>query len=311
MTDTLYLSPSKLDSYARCGVAFENRYLLGKRELPGMAALTGRAIDAAVSASLVRKVEDGKLPSEVEVATIAGEEATRELAAAGSDVLLEPDEKEAGLPRTQDKAKDRSVRMAVAYRRLVAPLVRPFRDWREGRNGKPRIQHSWELAFPGDVILRGRSDVEEVDGGVRDTKSKAKRAPDGLAESSLQLTAYGLARYSIDGHDTVPVTLDVLVDRTPAVSKLLKGTDPAGVTWQLLQSVRTKQDFYSYMGRVEQTAKSIRAGVFMPAQPDDWICSARWCSFWGSCPHAARPRHFAVGAPEGLEREDVHGDEEA
>ena len=304
MTDTLRLSPSKLELYARCGVAFENRYLLGKKEPPGVAMLVGRSMDEAVSQSLTKLAETGTLSTPEEVATVAGEAATREFAEVGSDLTLEPVEREAGIKRIRDQAKDRSVRMALAHRKLVAPWIRPEMDW---KTGKPRIQHSWEIEMPNGVVLAGRSDVEEVDHGVRDTKAAKKEKPKAWADTSLQLTAYGLARRAIDGHKVVPVKFDVIVDRNPNLD--VKGTDPAGVTWQLLQSERNDQDFYSYMERIDHVAKSIRAGVFIPARPDDWICSKKFCGYWNQCPHAARPRHFAVAVPEGVEKEDVNGDE--
>lgn len=304
MTDTLRLSPSKMDTYARCGIQFENRYLLGKREPPGVAMLVGRSMDEAVSQSLVKLAETGTLSTMEEVATVAGEAATREFAEVGSELALDSDELKAGLKRVRDRAKDRSVRMALAHRKLVAPWIRPEMDW---KTGKPRIQHSWEIEMPNDVVLAGRSDVEEVDNGVRDTKTSMKPKPEAWADTSLQLTAYGLARRAIDGHKVVPVKFDVIVDRSPNLD--VKGTDPAGVRWQLLQSERTEWDFFSYMARVDHVAKSIRAGVFIPARPDDWICSKKFCGYWSKCPHAARPRQFAVAAPEGIEKEDTYGDD--
>lgn len=309
MTDPIRLSPSKIEMYARCGVQYYNRYLLGKREPPGVAMLVGRSMDVAISESLIRKADGRGLPSVEEVATMAGDAATREFDDAGSDVLLNESEKERGLKLIRDAAKDRSVRMAVAYRKKVAPMVRPEIDW---KTGKPRVQHSWELEMPDGIVLSGRSDVEEVDKGVRDSKSSAKPKPEAWVHTSLQLTAYALSRYSIDGHEEVPVRLDVMVDRPESANKLFPGTDPAGVEWQPLVSNRSVPDFYSYIARVKQTAKSIRAGVFMPAQPDSWLCSKKFCGFYGSCPHAARPRHFAVAeAPRGIEKEDVSDHEEA
>lgn len=289
MTDELRLSPSKLEMLQRCGIQYDFRYNLGIKAPPSIAMLEGRAVDKAVSQILRQKVVEGKLPSDQAVADQAATEMRTEWSDAG-EVFLTASEAARGGKGLLGYAVDRTIRLARKYRTAFAPYSKTMVD---PATGLARVQHKWEVDMGAGITLNGISDEEEVD-AVNDVKTKGKKAPERLAHESPQLTGYATAKYVIDGVLEPKVRLHVLVDRPKLFEGTIAGDDPAGVTAQVLESVRTVPQMEAYIRRAEAAAKVIRAGSFLPARPEDWWCSQKFCGFWNACPYAHKPVSVAV-----------------
>lgn len=310
MTDELRLSPSKLDMLSKCGVQYEYRYVKGLKIPPSVGMLEGRAIDKAASAILRHKLAEGTLPTDEAVADHAGQEMRTEWNDAG-EVLIPAAEALRGGKGRLGYAVDRAIRMARKYRTAVAPYAQTMVD---PKTGIARVQHKWEVDMGSGIVLNGISDDEETD-AVNDLKTKGKPAPDRAAHESPQLTGYAAAKYVIDGIEEPKVRLHVLIDRPKLFEGTVPGDDPAGVKFQRLESVRTLEQMQAYLRRVEQAAKVIRAGAFLPARPEDWWCSAKFCGYFQICPYAHKPVSIAQSCQPNSEyadsaegRSDEHSD---
>lgn len=301
MTERIRISPSKIDMVSKCGVQAEF-YLAGHRSPPGFAMLVGRAVDSAISEGIRRKALGHGLPTVEETKDLAAAALDHEVDGSG-EIELSPEEAAGGVRMHAGRARDRSVRLAAYHRLHLSPRINAALDW---KTGEPRIQHSFEIEMEtedGPVLLTGRTDFDTAEGGVIDLKTSGRMKPTTWAHTSPQLSGYALKRHLIDGFESVPVRLDVLVDRKP--NNIVPGQSLAGIEHQIQESTRSADDFQSYLHRAASAAKVIRSGAFMPARPEDWWCSKKFCGYFNRCPFAARPRSVAIQAPEGITPEDM------
>lgn len=262
------LSITQLRMLQRCGQQYVYRYLEGIKAPPGVALLVGRAVDDSVNFNLRSKIATGFLHAPELVEEVASASLRREWDAAG-DVALDPEERSVGTSRTRDAAVDTSVALAGLHAREAAPALSPS-----------RVQHRFELDLGAvaekPVRFSGVIDVVETSGTVRDTKT-AKRAPSADAAAlDDQLTAYALAVHAETGAQAVPVFLDVLT-KTKVPKYVQSG------------AVRIPEDYQPLLQRIVAARRSIDAGVFLPARPEDWWCSQKFCGYWDRCPFARRP----------------------
>lgn len=287
-----YLSHTQLDMLARCGVAWEFRYVQKiKRPPPSIKMLIGRGVDHSVTANLRHKRDEGAPLELGEAQEKARDGLVYEWSQSG--VILEPQEEADGVVRVKGKAIDATVELAGAHHEQVAPLIEPA--W---------VQRKFEIELEGyDCSLVGVVDVQEdratgdpearqrdedtmltqwAKGEVRpsralDTKTVRKAKNQNDVDNSLQLTAYSMAIEVIDGKRPDEVGLDVLIDKSA-----LKTPKPPKV--QRLTSTRTDEDTAALLARVERAVTVMSSGVVTPAPPDSWYCSERWCAYHPICP---------------------------
>lgn len=271
---------------ARCGEQYKFRYLDGLRVKPGGAAIVGNAVDLAVSADLEARSKGEPLTEEA-----MRERADGTLRAAASEgVEFHADDKE----QSVGELADRAIRLSLGYREKMAAFVPVERVAR------------WFSLRLGDSedTLNGRTDIETLDGGLADVKTRRRKPQPDEAASSDQLTNYALARHVLD-KETKPmltrrVGLHVIVDRSKTPSGIL-ASDPAGVTVVALESERTPEHMAAYLERVERARDVIKAGAFMPARLGEPLCSERWCGYWSRCRFSRRPVAVAVSPGHGEE----------
>jgi hypothetical protein len=262
---TELVSPSRLGAIARCGEAFRRRYIERERTPPAVGMLVGRAVDDSVSRNLRAKMAGVKAPIEKLLDT-ARDSLRREW----DEEPPELDEREAadGEEKTRDQAVDRAVRLAELHAKEVAPTLAPV-----------DVQRGFGVELTGlgrPVKLIGYIDILEAD-AVRDTKTSRRTPAQDAADDSLQLTFYALAVRELDGQPPRYVALDYLVDNKRQAFATCR------------TSLRTQDDYDSLILRIRRYLAALEHGVFQPAQPTDWWCSKRWCSYWTTCPFARRP----------------------
>ena len=261
------LHATSVATFSRCGEQFRRRYLEGERMPPGIAAHVGSGVDHSVTANLTQKIQDGTLLSAEEVRDLARDGFQRALERDGA--MLSEEELERGEAAVAGDAADKAVRLASLHHAELAPTIQPV-----------AIQWPWSLELADyDLELVGTADIRE-DGRIRDTKTTGKSPSADAADKSIQLTAYAMAATVIDGR-TPEVTLDYLVDlKTPKTA--------------VLSSTRDENDFAALLNRVSVINDAITAEVFPPADPDSWMCSKRFCGFYGTCRFVRRPTQFGA-----------------
>lgn len=251
----------------KCMEQFRRRYIEKEVIPPGVALIVGTGTHKGVDVNMVHKIETGELLAEEDVADAARDGVN--LAWDGG-VKLEPEELQRGIKIVRGEAVDKAVRLAKLHHREKAPQINPI-----------HAERPWTLEIEGySMDLVGRLDIQEAD-TVRDTKTSGKTPADSCAQKSLQLKAYALAVKILDGKAPSRVFLDYLID-TKIPKSATFGHEP------------DVEDFQAVLYRLEVIAAAMRAGVFVPVEPDHWCCSAMYCGYWNSCRFVKHPKQFSM-----------------
>jgi len=252
----------------KCMEQFRRRYILGDKIPPGVRLIVGTGTHKGVDADMKHKIATGEL-----LPLDAVTDATRDgLNAAWEKegVTLEPDELARGMKIIRGEAVDKAVRLAALHHKETAPKIQPI-----------HAERSWSLEIEGKPFdFVGQIDIQEAD-MVRDTKTSAKTPSADCAEKSLQLKAYAMAVQALDGKLPKSVHLDYLIDTKQAKAATFDyAPDP--------------EDFDLVLNRLDTVAYAMERGVFVPVEPDHWVCSEKYCGYYSTCKYVRRPKQFAA-----------------
>lgn len=309
------LHQSAIESLSKCGILFQNVYLLGKRRRPKSFLICGTATDTAVGADLNHKIDTGDLERESVVLDVARDSAQK---ADYTDIDPEDDETGQSVEQIRDSVADKAVRLVKGHHAEIAPEIQPFKVARkfsinldkflrsrakflheqaemEPLSHARKVLHA-QAAHMNAAAQEGRDFVGEQDVvesfgsylAIRDTKTSAKSPNASRAHESSQLSAYALASHVLDGKIPDAVKLDFLVD--------LK----RGVKTATLESTRNFDDIDNYLNRLANAVAVIRSGNFVPAPDTAWWCSATQCGFHSTCPYARGRGRTDVSLPTDL-----------
>lgn len=301
MSEEIRLSVSALNDYLKCGERFRRRRIENDWRPFGLAAHIGtaahevarlmhrRQIEAKATMNLpnlsFHDMDEGSSQGVRDVleATVMSDEESRDQAATLFDVVIdekgwEPNEDEKANPdAARGRAKDAAVDHAVFYSRKVSRKINPLSIERMVEV-RPKVE-----ASDVQVVLKGIIDM--IDGSalgeeVVDRKTSAKTPREGEEHGDLQMSFYAALRLA-ETKSLPPQLRKEYTVRTPAKGLMSAITRTTS---------RTKQDVKEMLGRVEQTAKGIRAGVFMPADPSQWWCQRKFCEFYLDCKYTVGRR---------------------
>ena len=273
-----YVSPTQLNSYFRCGEAYRRRYLEGERIPPGVAAHRGTGMHQGAKLNFRQKLETYRdlPPADIVDAAVAAFEAAVEK----EGYLLTPDEAARGEKAVVAAAKDDTATFAEAYATLQAPLYQPVEVEQPVRIELPTATH--DLFGYVDLVATPPPDSQlDMPTSIVDFKTSTKSKPQSEADDSLQLTYYSAAYQVRHGRPADDVRLDVLVRRAKGVGR------------QLLVTKRDAGDYSAFVARVNAMLAGVTAGIFTPALPGSWWCSAKFCGYWSTCPYVNAKRQQA------------------
>ncbi len=267
-----------LSAMARCGEQFRRRYVENERRAPGIAAMIGRGTHAAIEADLISKRDTGELLPAEAIADLAATEFQKSI---DKDGVHYHGDEIGNETKVNAKSKDQSIALAQLHHQEAAPAIEP-----------KLVEYWWTLELPDEPVdLSGVYDVVEhrkpIDGTgrtikvLRDAKTAGKSYAKTAADHSEQLTLYALAEQVLTGKAPDAVVLDVLVK-----NKVPK--------YQVLESARSPEQLNAQAKRVQRFVEAMKAGVFVPADPESWQCSEKWCGYFPSCPFANRPTTVAA-----------------
>jgi hypothetical protein len=307
---------SGIETLSKCGILFENVYILHKRRRPKSFLVCGTATDSAVGTDLNHKIDTGDLEEESVVLDVARDSVEK---ADWDELEPEDDEKGKSIEVIRDATKDKAVRLVKAHHGSIAPIIRPFKVARRfsinldkflrarasflhGQAEMEELKHARTVLHQQAAYMNasaregvdfvGEQDLVEAYGpeflGIRDTKSSKKSPTADIAHESSQLTAYAMASKVLDGKIPDALTLDYLID--------LK----SGVKTMTLNSSRTVDDIDNYLTRLANSLATIRSGMFTPASDSAWWCDVRYCGFHATCPYARGRGRKDVSLPADL-----------
>jgi len=304
--DVRSLSSSSLSLLSRCGQAWVYRYIMRVPRRQTTQMVTGRAVHRFVAQGLNRKAVGVGLPSREEVYDTAPIIVREEWES--DEIQLSEEEVALGIQPTQERVIDETRVTSTGFTELHAPTIEPVVD----RKG-PRVERRFEIRVAGVPVI-GYVDVEhqravedanpprEVGspvpaGEMRPTavsgRAEAESEPDpGIV--SIDVKTRGVMTTA----ETLPGGLQQDIYATAAWAR--DGTLPRNELIQLKRGTtegrripieqRTKAHVVALARRVEAAVKVIEAEAFLPAQPDEWWCSPRWCGYWNICPYGGGGR---------------------
>ena len=120
-----------------------------------------------------------------------------------------------------------------------------------------------------DIELIGYWDLIDAKSFIRDNKSKGKTPSEDEVNKDLQFSTYAYGFRKTFGKKEKGIAMDCAI----------KTKIPRAIT---IHTTRNDKD----MEDIEKIAKgvtlAIKTGIFYPKR-DSWVCSERWCGFWGLC----------------------------
>lgn len=269
-----YFSPSRIDMTCRCGEQARRVYEEGERLPPGVAAMQGTAVHDGAAVNFRQKVETHQdLPrNDIVEAAVAKFESE----SAGMYVLT-ADEASRGVSAVLGDAKDQVASMAELLADEIAPDYQPVLVEQTVRIILPDATHD----------LLGILDLADDQNRVIDFKTSGKRKTQAEADQSVQLTFYGAGHRVIRGTLPDELRLEVMVKK-------------ATPERQIVRTHRGPEDFRALANRVNSVLKTVKTGLYTPAPPGSWYCSAKWCGFWSTCKfvNANPQRTYSIAPPK-------------
>lgn len=255
-----YISHSQVSTFLRCGEQYRQRYIEGRIQPPAIAMLKGSAVHKGAEHNWTQKIDSKiDLPKKdiIELTVVDFEERAKE------EVFLSQDEKTIGKDKLIGDAKDSVANIALIYATTMAPTIQPI--------------HS-ELTI--DTEISGHKvktilDLVDDKNTIRDMKVTGKSKTQADIDASLQLTFYALAWHSLKGEIPGGLVIDNLVEKKVPEYKTFATT-------------RSDVDMFRAMKTIEAIAYAIKSGVFLPPAEGAWICSPKFCGYYGSCDYTKK-----------------------
>lgn len=260
-------SPSGVEEYLACGYRFYRRRIDNIRRIRAPMA-TGKGIHSAAQADNLSRRDKGigiPLKEAIDLAVSEYDKAYTEAEALDSKPVI-------------DEGRDATVSGATAYATVVAPGVQdvsmvelPILSRHEAPSG------AIEIATILDCAVRKAGGIV-----VKDLKTGKRKKPAGYAHSRGQLSAIGISVQAATGSLPSGYQIDDLYH-------LKKGWQ-----YQTLQTTRTEEECLSWWDRMMAAEGGVKAGVFPPAPEGSWLCSAKFCEFFGDCKYVTARRRQEV-----------------
>lgn len=254
-----FLHQSQIGMFFRCPEQFRRRYIEEEIIPPGIAARIGSGMHKGAEYNHKNKLLTGK-DEPLSVCQDAARDEYRRLIF-DYGVFFPKDE----LPSAKQQLSqgvDVTVGLTKSYHKNLAPLVHPILVEKKIYLKDPDI----EIPFVGTVDLLAHPNW------LADMKSAAKKWPENRIKSDIQVTLYRELIKAETGKYPSKMTVEVF-------------TKTKEFRHQTLEAERTGQDWILLKKRVQSMLKMIKAGCFPPGDPGSWICSAKWCGYWQSCPY--------------------------
>lgn len=300
-------SPSALFAIQECGERYRRKWIEGERRPIGIAAPRGSSVHGVAKTSHRRQLDTKKRsererPGDPEAlqAAIPTIEEAKDLAASlftaninEKEVAFTDEEKEEGAEKVKGRVKDTTVAMAGHYVEKIAPVIDPIAVEHavivKPRDADFEIKGIMDLvtfAPPEPVLLGEKIPPPDPIVVIDDLKTATKAPWKDAADRSQQLTFYSMLRRRQSGKMPDKVRLKTVVE-TPKTRK---------VSHVVQTSTRDLEQVKSLVQRINTAVAAVERGVFIPANPDGWRCSAKYCEFFFECRFAMRPVSVTVDA---------------
>ncbi|HUU53269.1 MAG TPA: PD-(D/E)XK nuclease family protein [Candidatus Bathyarchaeia archaeon] len=250
---------SSLNTFLRCAEQFRRVYVEGERIPPGIAAGRGTGIHKANEINLIEKIKTG----ESAPLTVLQDAARDSYIHAFKDGVFIPKDKLPEKGKLLNEGLNDCMRGTKLYRAEVAPLIHPT-----------SIEEPFNIDAGLELPLAGRMDYQE-EPRVGDLKTTTKKWGPEKIKEEIQVPFYSYV-YEKEKGVRPEFRYDVLIVRRGK-------TGPTSEEYQPLTHTCTNADYGGLFAKLELFIKSLKAGIFPPTHPTNWICDRSWCGFWQTC----------------------------
>lgn len=246
-----HISVTQINMYLRCPAQYYFRYVEGLKIPPSGALTLGKSVHEAFEYNYSQKIDTHEdLPVE-DVKEVFADVFDK----GAAETQFTEDEKPGEL-------KDTGVAIVDLYQRTHAPMIQPVAVEKEFTIIIPEIAE--------DVPLLGYIDLVDDKQQVIDHKVYKKTPTDNHVQTDLQLSAYALAYNYLYGGVPVKLALDCLVKtKQPKIIRM--------------ETYRTQTDINRFINTAHGVVNSIKNEIFYPKEQDNFLCSPKWCGYWGQC----------------------------
>jgi CRISPR/Cas system-associated exonuclease Cas4 (RecB family) len=259
------LSNSKVQMLSRCPRQFYYRYILGYKIPPNSFRNFGGAYHSTMEANFKYKMDSGEDMPVEQVKDIFTDEWKR----ASDEVEWEYEEER------EENFSDRGVDLVGNYIKDVAPNRNPT-----------YVEYEFSVALPEiDLPFVGVIDLVLDSNHISDHKTATRRWNKYRAHSELQPTAYYLAFEEDFG--TVPEGF--IYDIAPRTGKS---------EIQIVETSREEIEKIEYLGRLKSLEECVAKEVYPKTDPGNWLCSEKWCGYYGHCIKGIPLRQLRLQARE-------------
>lgn len=269
-----HFSGSQIISFFMCAHDYYESYMLRNWMPPSTAMIRG------ISFHKLPEINNRqKITSKVDLPVSDMKDIVSDEVEAGfkEDLFLNADEKFKTKPAVKGEIKDMLVGLAPVYAR-------------ESKDIMPRdVETLQAIKIPGtDRIIKYKMDIETEDDQIIDYKTTSKKKNQKDADSDIKLTIYSLAFYAKNKKLPDKTSLHNFIGHyTPARNELK--TD-----FQEIVTDRNNLDFKTLIKRIEYMDKSVKAGIFPPAEIGHWKCGPKYCARFPKCPYVNAERVSAA-----------------
>ena len=245
---------SQIKTLMICGEKFRRRYIEGERSPAGVDAARGQGVHAASKTNFRQKVS-----TRIDMPLSDLKDAARDgyVKSLQEGVYLAPDDVSRKNALLNTGLND-AISLTGLYAEKVAPLIQPTAT---------EEYFKMDVGLP--VPLAGIIDFEETE-SIGDLKTSGKVWPVGKEKSELQAKLYS---YVFEKRTGIRPRFDYHV--------LVNKKTPELQTLTVMPSI---EDYRAMLMTVGRFWQMVQAGVFLPADPSSFLCSAKYCSFYTTCP---------------------------
>jgi CRISPR/Cas system-associated exonuclease Cas4 (RecB family) len=244
-----FLSASQINKYLGCPKQYEQEYVLGLA--PEMKKPVAMAIGSTVHKYVETHIKEmlaTELTPQVDSRILA-------LADVEIDGILNPDELDLDIFPNTDAARVYAQNLYKVWYKELSPILLPSKS-----------ESKFE-SLVGDVPVLGYIDYVDSSAGfpeICDLKVVEKSKTEADARDSIQLAMYAIVE------NNPKVRFDSVVkNKTPKLNQVRYSYTPGEL-----------QYFTDLIGEV---ALNISQGNFPKTSPSNWMCTAKWCSFFAQC----------------------------
>lgn len=254
---------SMVNTWLRCGVQFERRYINGEIIPPGVAARRGSAAHKGAEVSNRSVMESGNIPPLDVLQDATRDEYKRLIKDEG--VFIPADQKAETNVILNDNL-NQAMAAVKKYHEAIAPNVKPI-------GTEIKITADVGLSLP----VAGIIDCAE-EGRIRDLKVRGRASNKATADMDLQPSFYWVLYRERFGKFPDEFIYDEIV---PLKTK---------TTYNPIPTSRNAEAMERWRLYLAAFLRDLGTGIFRPSDPGNFLCSPNWCGYYQSCPYGGLHR---------------------